>query len=124
MMVALVMDENTDGFLNMFEQAGAAAVRQNLAKGIYDKRKSARAKAWLAEKGKLRSAASKAGATAIAREAQKEAARSADAAERSAEAAERQARAAETANKMARSAIGISIASILITILLALIMRR
>ena len=75
------MDENTDGFLNMFEQAGAAAVRQNLAKGIYDNRKSARAKAWLAEKGKLRSAASKAGATAIAREAQKEAARSADAAE-------------------------------------------
>jgi hypothetical protein len=117
-----------------FEQLGERQVRQYLALRVYGEDNVKLAKAWLEYKESLSSAATQAESLALAKAAQSDASRAAAAAERAAvateeasiaakrqaEAADRQARAAESANKRATIAIAISVASIIITIIIAI----
>jgi hypothetical protein len=135
------MGELFDSWLRKFEEDGEEIVRMKIAVGVFSQTQKETAEGWLKSKAVARqdqsrrdTLASQAEASSIARDAAAEASRAVAAAEGASAATTRQAAAAEEANRLAIEAnriassanrratiaIAISIATIVVTILLAI----
>jgi hypothetical protein len=104
-----------------YEAIGEEQVRKNLSTATYAEQRRKSANAWLLHKASLREAASHLETAASQAEANSIAKEASAVASRAAIAAERSATAAESANKRATIAIAISIASIVTTIVFAIL---
>lgn len=117
-------------FIFELEKLGETEVRYRLNTNVYGNVADHKTlvEAWLQDKERARTSASQTESLSLARAAQNDASRAAAAAERAAAATEaastaatRQAAAAESANRRATIALLISIASIIVTIIIAII---
>jgi hypothetical protein len=104
-----------------YEEIGEEQVRKNLASNVYGEDRTKSSRAWLAHKAAVREAASQRTSAASQDEANSIARVASAAASRAAAAAERSATAAERANKRAAIAIAVSIASVIVTIIFAIL---